>query len=338
MVAIEPNSVASNEADTNGASPNGASSNSAAPNSGSETTWAGYDFQGHSLDRGGHRYHYLDEGIGSPVVMVHGNPTWSYYYRNLVKKLRDHHRVIVPDHMGCGLSDKPSDDEYDYHLASRVADLKALIDHTIPGQRFTLVVHDWGGAIGMLYAVRHAARIERIVLLNTGAFHLPESKPFPWLLRVAAHPLWGALTVRGLNIFSLATSYFGCRRRQMPEAVRAGYLAPYRTWSDRRAVHRFVQDIPLRTGDRGYELISEIERGLDQFKDRPIRVFWGEKDFVFDRHFLAEWRKRWPHADVTTFPDAGHYILEDAAEEVIPEIARFIDEGCASDESGAASR
>lgn len=288
--------------------------------------WPGYDFAGAWLDRDAGRLHYLDEGSGHPVVMVHGNPTWSYYYRKLARHLRDRYRVIVPDHMGCGLSDRPSDDEYDYHLASRVADLKALIDHAIPNERFTLVVHDWGGAIGLLHAVRHPSRIARIVLFNTGAFPLPVAKRFPWSLRIARHPVLGALAVRGLNLFSLTTSYFGCQRRQMSEAVRGGYLAPYRTWNDRRAVHRFVQDIPLVPSDRGYGLIRELESGLAQFRRHPVRVFWGEKDFVFDRHFLARWREVWPQADVTTYPDAGHYVLEDAFEEIAPEVDRFLRE------------
>ena len=141
------------------------------------------DHPGRDLDRDGLRLHYLDEGAGEPVVMVHGNPTWSFYYRNLVEALRGSYRVVVPDHIGCGLSDKPDDSRYDYTLASRVDDLERLLDHLGLDRGLTLVVHDWGGMIGMAYAARHPERIARLVVLNTAAFHKPPGKSFPW-------PLW----------------------------------------------------------------------------------------------------------------------------------------------------
>src|SRR4051812_50003304 len=102
---------------------------------------------GRDLDRGGLRYHYLDEGEGEPLLMVHGNPTWSFYYRGLVEGLRDSYRTIVPDHIGCGLSDKPDDSRYDYTLESRVADLEALVDHLGLDGGLTLGVYDSGGAL-----------------------------------------------------------------------------------------------------------------------------------------------------------------------------------------------
>src|SRR5436305_2156201 len=134
---------------------------------------------GRDFDRGGLRLHYLDEGDGEPVVMVHGNPTWSFYYRHLVEALSPSHRVIVPDHIGCGLSDKPDDSRYAYTLASRVDDLEALLEHLGIVKDITLVVHDWGGMIGMVYATRHPKRIRRLVVLNTAGFHLPQAKRFP---------------------------------------------------------------------------------------------------------------------------------------------------------------
>src|SRR5512137_1488563 len=124
-----------------------------------------YPFTGRSLDLDGLRFHYLEEGEGLPVVMIHGNPSWSFYYRNLVLALRDRYRCIVPDHVGCGLSAKPGDDRYDYTLPRRVDDLERLIDHLGLMEKITLVLHDWGGMIGMAYALRHPGRIGRLVLL-----------------------------------------------------------------------------------------------------------------------------------------------------------------------------
>jgi len=284
-----------------------------------------YPFTGRRLDRDGLGYHYLDEGSGPPVVMVHGNPSWSFYYRNLVLSLRDRYRCIVPDHIGCGLSDKPGDDRYDYTLPCRVDDLERLIDHLEITEKITLVLHDWGGMIGMAYAVRHPERIARLVILNTGAFHLPEAKPFPLGLRICRDTWLGTLLVRGVNAFSVGASHVGCKRNPMTAELRALYQLPYDSWANRIATLRFVQDIPLTPGDRTFDLISGVAAGLERFKRLPTLICWGLLDFVFDHHFLAEWERRFPRAEVHRYPDCGHYILEDAKDEVVPLIGEFLD-------------
>jgi haloalkane dehalogenase len=284
-----------------------------------------YPFTGHSLELNGLKYHYLDEGSGEPVVMVHGNPSWSFYYRNLVLALRGRYRCIVPDHIGCGFSDKPGDDRYSYTLASRVDDLERLLAQLNLRAGITLVVHDWGGMIGMAYAARHPERIKRLVILNTGAFPLPQSKPFPLALRICRDSVLGTLLVRGFNAFSVAASFVGCKRKPMNATLRALYQLPYDSWQNRIATLRFVQDIPLTPKDRAFELVSDTAASLDRFRQLPMLICWGELDFVFDRHFLAEWQKRFPEADVHRFPDCGHYVLEDAGTEIIPLIADFLE-------------
>lgn len=284
-----------------------------------------YPFESHSLDRDGLRYHYLDEGQGEPVVMVHGNPTWSFYYRDLVKALRGRYRCIVPDHIGCGASDKPGDDRYDYTLASRVEDLTALIDHLEPERKVTLVLHDWGGMIGMAWASRHPERVKRLVLLNTAAFHLPSTRGFHWQLKAARDMKVGGFLVRRFNAFSWTASHTCCTRKKLSAEVRHAYRAPYDTWENRIATLRFVQDIPLQHGDPAYGIVSEVERNLGQFGQTPTLICWGMKDFVFDEHFLKVWEKTLPQAQVHRFPDCGHYILEDADNEVIPLISSFLE-------------
>ncbi|MCA1686269.1 MAG: alpha/beta fold hydrolase [Planctomycetia bacterium] len=280
---------------------------------------------GRDLDLGGGlRYHYLDEGEGEPVVMVHGNPTWSFYYRKLAEALAADHRVIAPDHVGCGRSDKPGDDRYDYTLESRVRDLEALLDRLKLDAGLTLVVHDWGGAVGMAFAARHPERVARLVILNTAAFHLPASKRFPRALRACRNTPVSAWLVRGLNAFCRGTAAIGCKHHTMPADVRDGYLAPYDSWANRIAVHRFVQDIPLRPCDPSYDLITFTQDQLKRFVDTPTLIAWGMRDFVFDRHFLAEWERHLPKAEVHRFPLAGHYILEDEAEQVIPLVRSFL--------------
>lgn len=279
---------------------------------------------GRDLDLGGLRYHYLDEGQGEPVVMLHGNPTWSFYYRRLVEALNGSARTIVPDHIGCGLSDKPDDSRYEYTLDRRARDLEVLLDHLGVDRGITLVLHDWGGMIGMAYAARHPRRIARLIILNTAAFHLPASKPFPWPLWVCRDTPLGAWLVRGRNAFCRGAARVGCRRRPMPRAIRDAYLAPYDSWDHRIAVHRFVQDIPLKPGDRSFDAVTRAQSRLGLFADVPILIAWGMKDFVFDRHFLAEWARRFPRAEVHRFPEAGHYVLEDEGDRIIPLVRAFL--------------
>jgi len=283
-----------------------------------------YPFTGKTLDRGGLRMNYLDEGQGSPVVMVHGNPTWSFYYRNLVLSLRDRHRCIVPDHIGCGLSDMPGDDRYDYSLSSRIADFTALLDE-LKIERCSLVVHDWGGMIGMAWAVRNPDRVSKIVVLNTGAFHLPPGKKFPPSLSLGRNTRLGEWLIRRCNMFCRRAAAIGTQRKRMSAAVRAEYLRPYDSWDNRIAVARFVQTIPLKAGDPGYQIVSEVGDGLSRLADKPMLIAWGMKDFVFDHHFLAEWQRRFPNAEVMRFDDGGHYILEDATEEIVPRVRSFLE-------------
>jgi len=283
-----------------------------------------YPFTGRRFDLDGLALHYLDEGSGEPVVMLHGNPSWSFYYRNLVTALAGRYRCIVPDHIGCGRSDKPGDDRYDYTLSRRVDDLERLLDHLGIERGITLVLHDWGGMIGMAYAVRHRSRIKRLVILNTAAFHLPKEKRFPLALRFCRNTRLGALLVTGLNAFSLAASFAGCKANPMPRDIRRAYRLPYDNRRNRIATLRFVQDIPLAPGDRSYDLVSAVATGLAAFSKLPAAIFWGERDFVFDSSFLAEWERRFPLAEVHRYPGAGHYILEDMQDEVIPLIGDFL--------------
>jgi len=283
-----------------------------------------YPFASHYLDRAGPRMHYLDEGAGPPIVMVHGNPTWSFYYRRLITALRPTHRCIVPDHIGCGLSDKPGDDQYRYTLQSRVDDLDALLDHLGIDSGATLVVHDWGGMIGMACAVRRPGRFARFVVLNTAAFLLPPGKRFPWRLRVLhGRNLCTEFAVRGLNLFSWPATWMATAKGLSKEA-RDGLTAPYDSWANRIAILRFVQDIPTRPRHRCYALTKSVDDALGTLADRPMLIGWGARDFVFDDFFLNEWLRRFPHAEIHRYDDAGHYVLEDAADRLIPTIREFV--------------
>lgn len=282
-----------------------------------------YPFDPHHFEVQGVRMSYVDEGSGEPVLCVHGNPTWSLYYRRLVQSLKSSHRVVVPDHVGCGLSDRPDDDSYRYTLSRRIDDLEALVEH-LDLTGVNLVVHDWGGAIGLGWAVRHPELVQRLVILNTAAFHLPAGKKLPWPLWLVRNTALGAILVRGFNAFARGATLVACTRRRLTKAERDAYCAPYDSWANRIATLRFVQDIPLAAEDPAFRVISEIQGSLDLFSDRPILVCWGMRDFVFDHHFLAEWRRIYPGAHVQEYPASGHYVLEDSGDEIIPLVKNFL--------------
>ncbi|MDY0376689.1 MAG: alpha/beta fold hydrolase [Desulfobacterium sp.] len=283
-----------------------------------------YPFTPNFITLNSHKLHYLDKGKGSPVVMVHGNPTWSFYFRTLVRDLSRSHRVIVPDHIGCGLSDKPSEKEYDYTLESRVRDLDSLIKSLELDRKITLVVHDWGGMIGCAWALKNLDRIERIVVTNTSGFHLPLAKRFPLRLWLIKYLTWFAVpAVLGLNLFSRAALYMAPVKSLSPK-VKKGLTAPYNSWKNRITTLKFVQDIPLSPKDQSHDLVTWVDSNLDRLKTIPIMILWGRHDFVFDLSFYDEWKRRFPNAQTHVFNDAGHYLFEDKPVETSNLIGQFL--------------
>jgi haloalkane dehalogenase len=278
-----------------------------------------YPFASHWLATPAGRLHYVDEGprdAAAAVICVHGNPTWSFLYRDLIKLLSPHFRVLAPDHLGCGLSDKPQD--YPYRLADHIENLARLVA-TLPQTTVHFVVHDWGGPIGLGVALRMLERVGKVVILNTAAF----PGPCPARIRVCRLPLLGPLLVRGLNGFAGPATWMAVARPLLP-AVKRGYLWPYRSWHDRVAVLRFVQDIPLTPDHPSRATLQAIEMGLEKLRDKPVLLGWGMRDFCFTPAYLADWKRRLPRATVREFPAAGHYVLEDAGPELGPGIVDFL--------------
>lgn len=269
----------------------------------------------------GWQCHYLDEGSGRPVLLVHGNPTWSFYWRELIMALRKNCRVVAIDHIGCGLSDKPSQKAYPFTLARRIADLREFIQQ-LDLRGIILVAHDWGGAIGMGAAAAFPDRFAALVLSNTAAFRAARC---PLRIRLCRIPLLNRVAIQGLNLFARAALRMAvCQPQRMTAAVRSGLLAPYDSWHNRLAIRRFVEDIPLRPTHPSYATLVEVERGLPAFAGHPVCLIWAMRDWCFTPWFLERFLTYFPQAEVHRLADAGHYLMEDAPEQVVPIVQRFV--------------
>ena len=268
---------------------------------------------------------FLDEGAHDApvVVMLHGNPSWSYYWRRLVQALSPRYRCVVPDHVGMGLSDKPNDVAYLYTLESRVADLTALLAHLNLHQPIILAVHDWGGMIGFAWALSHLNQVAGLIITNTAGFPLPASKRAPWFIQFCRQWALGEWCVRRLNAFARAAAHWGVHR-PMPNAVRHAYLSPYGHWDQRIGIARFIQDIPYGPKDRAWPIVHTVGAQLSTLADRPALIAWGMQDPVFDTFFFDSFCQRFPRAQTCVYPNAGHYVLEDEAEDLVPRINQFL--------------
>lgn len=265
---------------------------------------------------------YIDEGPKNAdvILCVHGNPTWSFYYRSVIERFKDTHRMIVIDHMGCGRSDRPTQSDFDYTLASHRDNLVSLIDH-LDLDRISLLAHDWGGAIGLSSLVERRERFKRMMLLNTAAFPPPY---VPWRIAACRFPILGTAAVRGLNAFAKAAVKMAMSRNKMDSETAAGLLAPYDNWNNRVAIDAFVRDIPMSKSHPTYETLANLESALPGLADLPSLLVWGMKDWCFRPECLRRFQQAWPNAQSLEITDAGHYVIEDAPQETLDAIADFL--------------
>jgi cis-3-alkyl-4-acyloxetan-2-one decarboxylase len=285
-----------------------------------------YPFQSHWLDVPGGRMQYVDERPDSAaddfyaatLLFVHGNPTWSFHWRRFIAAFRPTYRCVAPDHLGCGLSAKP---QSALRLSDHIENLDRLI-RQLDLKNVTLLAQDWGGAIGLGALLRRPERLARIVLFNTGAF---TPRYIPWRIRACRLPVTGRLAVQGGNLFSRAALRMTlARRRRLERAVVAGYLAPYDCWDNRRAVYEFVRDIPSGPSHPTWATLADIERQLPTLSDRPVLLVWGMRDWCFRPDCLDRFIAAWPHAEVHRLADVGHWVVEDAPEESLAVVNRFL--------------
>ena len=270
------------------------------------------------------RLHYVDEGPrdGRPVVMLHGNPAWAYLYRGFVPPLVEAgHRAIAVDLLGFGRSDKP-DDAAAYAIDRHVTRLLGLLD-SLDLRDACLVVHDWGGPIGLPWAVRNPDRVSRLMILNTFAPRLPGPMGRAFTLRALRARGVGEViaTVRdGLTEDFLLRA--GVRNRhRLGDDVKRAYRAPHPDRASRTGILAFPRQVPLSRDTPVAALTRATADGLEQhFRDRPATICWGMRDILFREPVLDLWRQLLPGAGVVRLEEAGHFVQEDTPERVVEEL------------------
>lgn len=291
-----------------------------------ETISALYPFEQNDFQCSGGRMNYIDTRAGEAnragervVVLLHGNPSWSFLWRDLIRALAaEGVRCIAPDHLGMGLSEKPN--RY-FTLAERILHIEELLAH-LKIEKFSLCLHDWGGAIGCGIAENVPANIEKLVIMNTAAFR---SKKIPRRIALCKFGVFGAFLVKYFNAFARPATFMSVEKKLSP-AVKAGFLFPYRKARERTAIANFVRDIPLDTKHPSYATLLRIEQNLEKLTGMPMFIAWGGKDFCFDATFFEQWKTRFPNAKRLFCEDAGHYLLEDAGTRIIPQVCRFLND------------
>jgi haloalkane dehalogenase len=280
-----------------------------------------YPFESHFVSTRHGRMHYVDVGQGSPILCVHGNPTWSFLYRNFIKGLSDAHRVVAADMIGFGLSEKLPKPK-DYSIFGHIDDVSTLVEE-LDLRDLTLVVQDWGGPIGLGVALRYPKRIRALVVMNTFGF-VPEGEATPLILRVLRTPILGEELIQGLGIFNRVFVPAGIAREDRKrDLVRRAYVEVQGSWAERAGTLAFPRLIPNTPDDPVVALLEEEDRFLRAFQG-PVLLVWGLRDRIFSRSVLDQWRERFPNAPVLELPEASHFLQEDAYDRIVPRIREFL--------------
>jgi haloalkane dehalogenase len=272
-----------------------------------------YPFAGHHADVAGARVHYVDEGEGPPLLLLHGNPTWSFLYRDVIRGLRDRYRCLAVDFPGFGLSQPPPG--YGFTPAEHAAVLERFVlELELDG--VTLMVQDWGGPIGFAVATRQPARFAAFVIANTWAW--PKSDPGTQLFaRFLGGPV-GRRLILNRNLFVEKILPGGVRRRPLPEAVMNAYRGPFPTPGSRVPIAVFPREI---LASRPF--LAAVERALPTVAGRPALIVWPTADVAFRARERRRWERTFPDHRTVLMPGAGHYVQEDAADEIVAAVREW---------------
>ncbi len=267
-----------------------------------------FPFESHFLQLDGHTLHYVDEGKGPTLLMLHGNPTWAFLWRHLIAGLKDRFRCVALDYPGFGLSTaRPGYEPLPRHHAQVV---EAFVEK-LGLERFSPVVQDWGGPIGLWVAGRQAHRVERLLIGNTWAWPVDQDPHFTRFSAAFGGAL-GGVAIRRLNAFVNLMVPLGTPRRRVRGETLDCYRRVLDTPQRREATHVFPREIA-----KGTAFLAEVEAGLAALKGKPALLLWGDKDIAFRAQELGRFQASFPGAAVQPLPGAGHYIQEDAPEEMV---------------------
>lgn len=277
-----------------------------------------YPFASHHFQTAAGKLHYVDEGDGEVVVMLHGNPAWSFLYRKLIKRLSPHYRCIAPDHIGFGLSDKPAN--WSYLPEEHAKNLAALIDH-LGLRNITLVVGDWGGPIGMSYAVTHPANVKRLIVTNSWAW--PVNRDFHYVSFSAfmGGPI-GRFLIRRFNFFAAAfmRAAFGDKSK-LSEHAHQHYKNALPTAASRKGSYVFPRQIVAST-----PWLAQLWSRIGVLKDKPTLFVWGMKDVAFREQELKHWQQALPNSIALRLGTVGHFVPEEAPEALGEAVENFLKE------------
>ena len=275
-----------------------------------------YPFKHHYFKVNDTTMHYVDEGEGEVLLFVHGTPSWSFEFRNVIKFLSKKYRCIAIDHIGFGLSEKPA--KYDYTVQNHTASLLKLVTHLQLNQ-FTMLVHDFGGIIGLAAAEQIPEKIKGLVILNTWCRSIQDEPEYKKMKMILGSPLM-PLLYRYLNFSAkyILPAAFGERSRLTPE-IHQHFLRPFSKASERNGTIAFAKSL-LR--DQDY--YASVGEKLSILKDKPVLIIWGMKDeFITEKHLL--WmQEQFPGSKVVRYDDAGHFVLEEKSVVAGPVIAEFM--------------
>ena len=292
-----------------------------------ETSWIDkeeYPFQSRHLELEMGRLHYVDEGEGNPIVMVHGTPTWSFEYRHLIKGLSNRYRCVAMDHVGFGLSDKPSD--WSYRPEAHARNLEALIE-SLGLEDITLVVHDFGGPIGLSYAIRHPEKVKQLVIMNSWMWSLKDQAKFKWSSRFLGGPI-GRLLYRQINFSpKVLMKMLVGDKSKLPKHIHDHYLKALPTPRERKGTWVFAKEL-VASSDWYSSLWSE--RG--SIDDVPTLVIWGMKDSTFTQRELERWESFLTNAQTIQLDDIGHFVAEEMGNRLTSLVADFLEVQIAADQ------
>lgn len=262
------------------------------------------------------KLHYVDEGKGDPILFVHGNPSWSFEFRRLIKELSKTNRCIALDHIGFGLSDKPNNWSY---LPSEHAKNSNDFFESLDLKNITLVVGDWGGPIGLSYAINHPEKINNIIITNTWLWPVNKDWYYQIFSKFTGGPI-GRWLIKRYNFFAntIVKAAFGDKGKLTPE-IHKHFLMPLNNPEERVGTYVFPKQIIGSS-----QWLKSLWDKHDVLKNKNILIAWGMKDIAFREKELKNWIKSFPHAKVIRYEDAGHFVSEEKASELTGEIKNFL--------------